>query len=441
MIVAGIMGAFVIALWYGAMQRSQNVLPVESGQGSVYDLSGGSDTRLEFLDDKPDAMAGVRFDEDPVPVAAAEPEPETPDNGMSARLAQWMENQELNRLQQDSERRTRLEQRRLDELEAAIGASSRVEGVGNVEGRREGASRADPDNASWGIERQPEPDFIVPAASREEPTLGQVPAQPNSLAEYLASPAGQTVIEQLGYAAPSTSGSTETAAVRRGASFVDAAANDRDYVLEERVRAPRSPYEIKTGTIIPGAMISAANSDLPGDIVAQVTRNVYDTATGRFLLIPQGTKLVGRYDAYTALGQERLLIVWNRLIFPDGETLDIGGMQGYDDRGLAGFKDRVNTHFVRTLLNAFLLSAVNASGDALVNSLVDSDGDGTSITLNLAQDFTDTTSAAFSDYLRNRLRIKPTLEIRAGYRFNIIVSEDIDFDRPYERGFKTYSRR
>ena len=76
---------------------------------------------------------------------------------------------------------------------------------------------------------------------------------------------------------------------------------------------------------------------------------MYDTASGRYVVIPQGTKLFGRYDAYMALGQERLLIVWNRLVFPDGETLDIGGMQGYDSRGLSGFTDRVDTHFLRTL--------------------------------------------------------------------------------------------
>ena len=231
--------------------------------------------------------------------------------------------------------------------------------------------------------------------------------------------------------------STESTGTAQDRQFIDQASGGEDeFVLKARTRAPRSPYELKTGALIPGAMISAANSDLPGDILAQVTQNVYDTASGRYVVIPQGTKLFGRYDAYVALGQERLLIVWNRLVFPDGETLDIGGMQGYDSRGLAGFNDRVNTHFLRTLANALLISVVSASGEALVNAA--SEPDNSTFTVNLAQDFSDTTSPAFNEYLRNRLRIQPTLEIRSGYRFNIIVSKDIDFDGPYERGFAAY---
>nr|MBX2835332.1 TrbI/VirB10 family protein [Gammaproteobacteria bacterium] len=121
---------------------------------------------------------------------------------------------------------------------------------------------------------------------------------------------------------------------------------------------------------------------------------------------------------------------------PDAETLDIGGMQGYDARGLSGFSDRVNTHFLRTLGNAFLLSVVNATGEELVRQA--SEESNQQITINFARDFSDSTSTAFNEYLRNRLRIKPTLSIRAGYRFNIVVSKDIAFRRPYERGFKSY---
>lgn len=112
--------------------------------------------------------------------------------------------------------------------------------------------------------------------------------------------------------------------------------NKRDFRLRRQLEQPRTRFEIKTGTVLPAAMISAANSDLPGDIVAQITQNVYDTQTGKYLLVPQGTKLFGRYDAFTQLGQQRLLIVWDRLIFPDAETLDIGGMQATTALGRQG---------------------------------------------------------------------------------------------------------
>jgi type IV secretion system protein VirB10 len=111
--------------------------------------------------------------------------------------------------------------------------------------------------------------------------------------------------------------------------------------------APVSPYEIKAGTIIPATMVGGVNSDLPGQILGQVAENIYDSATGRFIVIPQGSKLVGTYDNSVTTGQQRVLVAWTRIILPDSSSIDLGRMPGTDQSGLAGLHDQVNTHFGR----------------------------------------------------------------------------------------------
>jgi type IV secretory pathway VirB10-like protein len=131
-------------------------------------------------------------------------------------------------------------------------------------------------------------------------------------------------------------------------------------VLVHRREATLSPYEVKAGTIIPGVMISGINSDLPGMIIAQVRENVYDSATGRHLLIPQAARLIGTYDNGVSMGQSRVLVGWNRIIYPDGSSLDLGKMPGADAGGQAGFEDRVNNHYWKVFGNALLLSIFSA---------------------------------------------------------------------------------
>ena len=115
------------------------------------------------------------------------------------------------------------------------------------------------------------------------------------------------------------------------------------------------------GTIIPGVLISGINSDLPGQIIGQVTANVYDTVTGNFLLIPLGTKVIGRYDSAIAFGQERVLIVWNRLLLPNGTSIVLDSMSGTDTEGYAGMKDKVNNHWGK-LLSGVVLSTLLSVG-------------------------------------------------------------------------------
>ena len=133
--------------------------------------------------------------------------------------------------------------------------------------------------------------------------------------------------------------------------------------LDSQVEAPASPYMIRAGFVIPAIMISGINSDLPGQVMAQVSQNVWDTATGRFLLIPQGTRLIGAYSSDVAYGQERVLMAWQRLIFPDGKTFDIRAMPGADSAGYAGFTDQISNHWFRTISSAILMSGVIAAVD------------------------------------------------------------------------------
>lgn len=126
------------------------------------------------------------------------------------------------------------------------------------------------------------------------------------------------------------------------------------------MRPAGSPYRVAAGTLIPATLTAGINSDLPGQTTAIVRRNVYDSRTGRFLLIPQGSRLVGEYDSRVAFGQKRVLVAWHRLVFPDGRSLDLAGMPGADLAAAAGLRDQVDNHFVRTFGSALLIAAVSA---------------------------------------------------------------------------------
>lgn len=201
--------------------------------------------------------------------------------------------------------------------------------------------------------------------------------------------------------------------------FLDNANKSYDYISSVKT-AQISPYEIKTGTIIPGTLISGINSELPGQILGQVAENVYDTATGDHLLIPQGTKLIGVYNSDVAYGQSRVLIAWTRLVYPDGKTLNIGSMNGTDQQGYAGFEDQVNNHYFRIFGSAFLLSMLG--GEIKIDN-----GKLTFATQGAKdQDNTETVlERTASKMIEKNLGIAPTLEIRPGYKFNIFITKDM----------------
>lgn len=213
------------------------------------------------------------------------------------------------------------------------------------------------------------------------------------------------------------------------AQFDSAGGGDR-WRLDSAVEMPRTPFTLRAGFVIPAVLISGINSDLPGQIIGQVSQDVYDTATGRHKVIPQGTRLVGAYSGEVAYGQQRVMVAWQRLVFPDGRAMDIGAMPGTDAAGYAGLSDKVNNHFMRIFGQAFLLSAVIAGVELSQN---DSSGGygrpnaGSAMSEALGQ----TLGQAMIQLFQKNINVSPTLEVRPGYRFNVMVVKDLDFDRPY----------
>ena len=203
--------------------------------------------------------------------------------------------------------------------------------------------------------------------------------------------------------------------------------------LDSRLEAPRSPFELRAGFVIPGTLISGINSGLPGQIMAQVAQDVYDTPTGKHLLIPQGSRLVGRYSSDIAYGQARVLVAWQRIVFPDGKAIDIGAMPGADGVGYAGLTDQVNNHYLRLFGSALLMSAVTAGitysqGQNQGNSVYGAPTASSAMSEALGQQLGQVTA----QLIAKNMNIAPTLEIRPGYRFNVIVARDMTFSKPYQ---------
>lgn len=228
----------------------------------------------------------------------------------------------------------------------------------------------------------------------------------------------------------------DTAADKDKEAFFNRAEKDASWILPHS-RTAGQPLELKTGTIIPGLMVTGINSDLPGNIIAQVSQNVFDTATGRQLLIPQGAKLFGVYDSRVIYGQERVLVAWNRLVFPDGSAVTLGAMPGSDMAGNAGYTDQVNNHYLRIFGSAILMSMITGGMSYSMDSL-DNSGGGDDDSPTLQDEMGSALAAqlgqATLQLLQKNLNIKPTLEIRPGYQFNVIVTKDIVFERPYKAG-------
>lgn len=269
---------------------------------------------------------------------------------------------------------------------------------------------------------------------------------------------------------------------------------DPDWYLAKTRDYGLTNFEVKTGAVIPGVLLTGMNSDLPGQVIGQIRQNVYDTATGQHLLLPQGTKIYGNYDSEVSFGQSRGLVVWQRLIFPDATTIDIGAMQGSDISGYAGFKDKVNNHYGRIFGSILLLSVFNALPELVAD---DNDGGGSSSAANSDSSSTDSfevveiereqivvnddgttdiivlreevivpvsssssssaeneaqegfsNSGQFNERIQEQialnnsrigerlteknLEIQPTIKIRPGYEFNIIVNKDIVFESSYQ---------
>lgn len=206
---------------------------------------------------------------------------------------------------------------------------------------------------------------------------------------------------------------------------------ENDYI-HSMVKDPISPYELKAGTIIPGTLYTGINSDLPGQITGQVQSNVYDSRAGKHLLIPQGSKIIGIYDSQISFGQERILIVWNRIMFPNGQSLNLEGMSGVDMSGYAGFTDQVNSHYGKMLYSVILMSVLSSGAQLSQPQQSNSPFAGPTVGQTLAQSLGTNIANVGTAIVTKTLNVQPTLIIRPGYEFNIQVKKDIAFIKPYE---------
>jgi type IV secretory pathway VirB10-like protein len=218
----------------------------------------------------------------------------------------------------------------------------------------------------------------------------------------------------------------------RKEQFLETAASKKgdDYLRSTRT-APLSEYEIKAGWEIPAVLEQSLNSDLPGEIKALVMSNVYDTATGRYLLIPQGSRLVGKYDSHITYGQDGLQVVWNRIIFPDASSVDLAGMEGLDSQGNAGLRHKVDRHYKRLFGFAALTSLFTAAfevsqrrNQSVLTYPNPSDTAAATVGREMSQ-----TGAMIT---RRNLNVQPTIKVPVGYKFTVRVNRDILFDAPYE---------
>lgn len=216
---------------------------------------------------------------------------------------------------------------------------------------------------------------------------------------------------------------------RAKADFFNADMRELGY-LPNKLVPQQSPYELKRGSVIPATLITGINSDLPGRITAQVSQNVYDSATGHRLLVPQGTKLFGRYDAEVSFGQSRVLVVWTDIVFPNGSTLQIDGMAGTDAQGNGGFRDKVDNRYFKTFGSAVLLAIIGTGIDmAVPKSSTRANHDSASDAAR--RNFAETFGRVAERTISKNLDVQPTLEIRPGYNFNVLVDQDVFFPSAY----------
>jgi type IV secretion system protein TrbI len=194
---------------------------------------------------------------------------------------------------------------------------------------------------------------------------------------------------------------------------------EREVYNQHGLQTPVSAYQLMAGTVIAASLVTGLNSDLPGFVIAQVTEHVYDTVTGRFLLIPQGTRLIGKYDNIVAFGQERALVVWQRIILPDGSSIVIDNLPATDTGGYAGLADQVDLHTWK-LLKGVALATVLGVGSELAFGSSDSD-----LVKALQQSTQLTTDRAGQRLVERNLNVQPTITVRPGWPLRVVLHKDI----------------
>jgi type IV secretory pathway VirB10-like protein len=261
-------------------------------------------------------------------------------------------------------------------------------------------------------------------AARVSRLFAQTDQQPQSVTQVIpGASAGATATPAT--TPPVDAGSAQNMQDRKTA-FLNAS-TDKRTVSSDRLEAKASPYVVQAGTVIPAALITGIRSDLPGQITAQVTEAVYDSPTGKYLLIPQGAKLIGQYDSSVAFGQSRLLLVWTRIIMPDDASIVLERQPGADTQGYAGLEDEVDNHwgmlFKAAVLSTLLSVGAEAGTSQDENNLVQAIRSGASNSI----------SQTGQQIVQRQLNIQPTLTIRPGFPVRVIVTRDLVL-APYGQG-------
>ena len=304
------------------------------------------------------------------------------------------------------------EQRRLEEYNRereAMEAATSVKGNLPGEDKEKPAAEADPLQA------------IQAALINARAALGVNPAQAGVPASALAGTAGQP--EQR------TDYERQNDQEQKAGFRQQHGKQESEYLANTRKPA-QSRYEIKAGWLIPAVLEQQLNSDLPGLIRALVRENVYDSATGRYILIPSGSTLIGVYNSHIGYGQNALQAVWRRVIFPDGSSLSLGGFEGDDSTGAAGFRDQVDNHW-RRILSGALLTSLFSAGIELSQGSNSSVLQSPSVGQQVGQAVGQQVGQLGVEVTRRNLNIQPTIVVRPGYRFFVRVEKDLLFNGPY----------
>jgi type IV secretion system protein TrbI len=297
------------------------------------------------------------------------------------------------------------------------------------------------------LNAQNAPSTVVPAVDAEQQRIGQE-IEAARLSKLFAStgiremalPSVQATSTdsstftptQPGQPPPAQSPADETLAQNgqdRKLAFVNASV-DRRTTSPDRIAAPASSYVVQAGNVIAASLITGIRSDLPGQITAQVTENVYDSPTGRFLLVPQGTRLIGVYDSQVSFGQSRVLLVWTRLIMPNGRSVVLERQPGADTAGYSGLEDDVDNHW-GALFKAALLSTLLGVGSELGAGSDSGSGNNGGLIQALRLGASDSLNQTGQKIVQRNLNIQPTLTIRPGFPVRVIVNRDLILE-PYK---------
>lgn len=410
MAIAGavFLGAMAAVAWDRSNQNQAAAKPVEKAGDSIQ-------AAMDLVGDRKDGIVQVKRPEPPPSAEVGMPLPP----GIPMAAPPQMEIRDENA--------ERLKAARMARLEAAAKAKTRLEGnAARAEPLAGGAPRSREEAAARMAELTNDPTSMYRKRLAQLQSSGLLPAS--------GAPGGPS-IAALG-AMGATAGSAGFKKVSDISQFDNTTGSDR-WRLGAEVQAPRTPYELRAGFIIPATLISGINSELPGQIVAQVSQDVYDTATGKFKLVPQGSRLVGSYAAEPSFGQSRVLVAWQRIVFPDGKALDIGSMPGADSAGYGGLNDKVDNHFFRVFGSALLMSGVVAgvSYSQNQNQNQGQSGNGTNNRQTAGSALSEAVGQqlglVMAQMIAKNLNVSPTLEIRPGFRFNVIVTKDLTFTKPY----------